>query len=175
MTRHGMSGEPWYGSWKAMIQRTQGKVAGYEGVSCDPRWEDPRGFASDMAESWFPGAQISRIGDQGDYTPDNCRWLTAEENWRERNERERFRLPDGRFACDVADQSGIPRATYISRVRSGWSLEDACTKPQRTAPTHCKYGHEFTPENTRHYAGSRHCRACARNRERMRRAERRSA
>ena len=26
--------------------------------------------------------------------------------------------------------------------------------------THCKRGHEFTPENTGHYKGSRHCRKC---------------
>ena len=28
--------------------------------------------------------------------------------------------------------------------------------------THCKWGHEFTPENTRLYKGSRICRACKR-------------
>lgn len=33
--------------------------------------------------------------------------------------------------------------------------------------THCKNGHEFTPENTRQYAGRRHCRTC--NREYMQR------
>lgn len=27
--------------------------------------------------------------------------------------------------------------------------------------THCKRGHEFTDQNTRHYRGERHCRACA--------------
>ena len=28
------------------------------------------------------------------------------------------------------------------------------------AVTHCPYGHEYTPENTRVYRGRRHCRAC---------------
>lgn len=35
------------------------------------------------------------------------------------------------------------------------------------AMTHCKHGHEFTPENTRVQGGSRHCRTC----DRRRRAE----
>lgn len=36
---------------------------------------------------------------------------------------------------------------------------------QNARKTHCKHGHEFTPENTRRDAkGNRHCRACARQR-----------
>jgi hypothetical protein len=31
---------------------------------------------------------------------------------------------------------------------------------QSASQTHCKNGHEFTPENTYHYRGLRHCRAC---------------
>ena len=41
--------------------------------------------------------------------------------------------------------------------------------------THCKRGHEFTAANTRHHNGSRHCRACARERMRLVRAERYAA
>jgi hypothetical protein len=41
----------------------------------------------------------------------------------------------------------------------------------RNPPTHCKRGHEFTPENTRLYAGRRHCRACACIRDREYRAD----
>lgn len=35
--------------------------------------------------------------------------------------------------------------------------------------THCKRGHEFTPENTLRSAGERICRTCKRERERLRR------
>lgn len=31
------------------------------------------------------------------------------------------------------------------------------------AKTQCMHGHEFTPENTYHYANKRHCRTCRRN------------
>lgn len=44
----------------------------------------------------------------------------------------------------------------------------------RSAKTHCPRGHEYSPENTAHRGGKRHCRSCnreraARNRERNRR------
>lgn len=36
--------------------------------------------------------------------------------------------------------------------------------------THCKHGHEFTPENTYLGGGGRYCRECHRDRERSRRS-----
>lgn len=41
--------------------------------------------------------------------------------------------------------------------------------------THCKYDHEFTPENTRLYGGRRYCRKCKRRRDRDSRETARSA
>lgn len=37
------------------------------------------------------------------------------------------------------------------------------------AKTHCPRGHEYTPENTSHSGGSRRCRTCKRERDRIRR------
>lgn len=44
---------------------------------------------------------------------------------------------------------GIPKRTEITISRK---------------QTHCKKGHEFTPENTRIYKGSQHCKECSRDR-----------
>lgn len=80
---------------------------------------------------------------------------------------------------------GAHRASYIERVGpipEGLVLDHLCNNPRCINPdhlepvtdaenhrrkaerqTHCKHGHEFTPENT--YiapSGSRHCRACNR-------------
>lgn len=47
---------------------------------------------------------------------------------------------------------------------------------RNAAKTHCKYGHECTPENTHmRPSGSRSCRVCLRERQREYRAERRRA
>lgn len=60
-----------------------------------------------------------------------------------------------------------PRINY--RRGSGWAGENA-------KRTHCKHGHEFTPENTRiHGNGWRACRSCERDKCRRYRATRKAS
>lgn len=73
------------------------------GISVCQRWNDTsrssrqgkggssptRGFLNfleDMGLTWFEGATIDRIDNDGDYTPENCRWVTKSENSRKRIE-----------------------------------------------------------------------------------------
>lgn len=130
---HGASSEPWFHNWLSMLARstpgtaTQQQNPTYIGVGHDPRWENPYEFGKDMGDSYFPHACLARYGDKGDYTKDNCRWLTRAENTREGMERKMIRLTDGRFGIDVARENGISRQVFNSRIRTGWSPEDAST------------------------------------------------
>lgn len=68
---------------------------------------------------------------------------------------------------------------HLCRIRAccnPWHLEPVSRAENlargltRADQTHCKRGHEFTPENTRTYQGRRFCRACARVRYSSRKA-----
>lgn len=133
--RHGMRHSPLYSAYHKMRERTRGDYhlvrGGYLGVGRDPRWDTFEGFlAHPPAGEYEPGKVLARYGDKGDYTPENARWATKAENAREAIEPRMLRLPDGRFALDVARANGITRAMFGARVQSGWPLELACTAPK---------------------------------------------
>lgn len=123
-----------YKSWTGMRARCHSpsfKVQpSYANVKCDPRWETFQGFLDHPpAGSYEPGLVLARTGDVGDYSPENCRWATRSENTREMVERRMLKLPDGRFANDVAKSNGITSSRWTSRVRAGWPLLLAVTRP----------------------------------------------
>lgn len=41
-------------------------------------------------------------------------------------------MPDGRVALLVARQHGVSFHAFLSRVRNGWTIENAATKPMNT-------------------------------------------
>lgn len=58
---------------------------GARGIAVCPRWHDVRNFISDMQGTWFEGGELDRKDNDGDYEPDNCRWVTALEQARNRS------------------------------------------------------------------------------------------
>jgi hypothetical protein len=135
--KHGQAGTPLYRSWKGMRQRCnaawQAEHPSYAGVTCDPRWTTFEGFRDNPptvpdGRPFQPGMCLSRVSDIGPYSPENARWRTRGENSREAWERRMARLPDGRFAGDVAKENGIASSTWEQRVRRGWDIERAVTE-----------------------------------------------
>lgn len=80
---HGGNGTPLHGRWESMRSRSNGRKPGYEHVKCDPRWATFEGFRDNpptTGRPFAPDLVLARFGDQGDYTPENTRWLTKHEN-----------------------------------------------------------------------------------------------
>lgn len=85
-------------------------------------WCLSHGFQEELA--------IDRINNDGDYSPDNCRFVTLKENNQKRNTTRWYTI-DGETKnlqqwCDVY---GICRGTVYSRLENGWDIKDALTKP----------------------------------------------
>lgn len=57
----------------------------------------------------------------------------------------------------------LEAVTHAENVRRVFACSAPLTK-HHAHKTHCKWGHEFTAENTYRHKGVRHCRACGRNR-----------
>lgn len=53
---------------------------GGRGIKVCPKWENFDDFIIDMYPSYFEGATLDRSDNDGDYSPDNCEWLTRAEN-----------------------------------------------------------------------------------------------
>jgi len=125
--------------WNSMIQRCtnsrHGAWANYGGrgitvseewASFEPfsRWAISNGYKDDL--------QIDRIDNNKGYSPNNCRWVTASRNCR--NRRNTLILTAWGETKSSADWAEDPRcsvswSTLYQRIKYGWPHEEALTLP----------------------------------------------
>lgn len=115
-TTHGCTKEPWYYTYKAMMQRcghwegaSEQMLRDYRdrGIEVCPEWrESPRAFGDWLlAHGWRNGLQIDRIDNDKGYSPENCRVVTPKEN--NFNRRNTTVLGDGTSLAMFCSSLGI--------------------------------------------------------------------
>lgn len=99
---------------------------GGRGITVCQEWRDSfENFLKDMGEC--PSKhQIDRIDNNGGYRKENCRWVTPKTNSRNRRDN-RLETHNGKTQCLAAwaEEIGINIKTLGSRLRNGWSIENA--------------------------------------------------
>lgn len=142
VTKHGFSEGRLDIIFRSMKQRCYDKNAanyatyGGRGIRICEEWiEDKQAFFDWANQNGYSDSlSIDRIDVNGDYSPSNCRWATTKEQ--SNNRRDNVYITYEGLSLTVAEWSvrtNIPYQTIYSRLRSGWSIEDAlCRKPRHT-------------------------------------------
>jgi hypothetical protein len=90
---HGLSSSPLYGVWAGMKVRCDNPKAykfedyGGRGISYQPSWVDFESFYNDMSEHYVEGLELDRKDTNGNYTKENCSWVTRSVNCHNRRKR----------------------------------------------------------------------------------------
>ena len=131
---HAMSDTKIHYVWRGVKQRcTNPKHIGYSnyggrGITvCDEWLRDFKAFYDwAIASGYQEGLSIDRIDNAKGYSPDNCCWKTSKEQ--NRNKRSNNFLAingETKTLIDWCAQCGLPYRTVCSRLRYGWTPEEA--------------------------------------------------
>ncbi|MCC6811362.1 MAG: hypothetical protein IT381_28290 [Deltaproteobacteria bacterium] len=141
-TKHGEARRahtsPEYKVWHAMHERCtnkrnqQFKHYGARGITVCARWKDVHAFIKDVGRRPGKDYSLDRIDTNKNYEPGNVRWATAKTQ--ARNRRNNYKLTYRgvtKLVIEWAEEFGLQEYTLKSRLRHGWSAEDALHTPAR--------------------------------------------
>ena len=128
-TTHGQSGTRLYRVWQGMIQRCENpnrkfyECYGSRGIKVCAEWRnDPAAFINwATVNGYKEGLTIDRINNDGDYTPENCRFVSR--MVQNRNYRRNRIVKIGnetKLIIEHAEQSGINIQALRHRIDRGW-------------------------------------------------------
>jgi hypothetical protein len=137
---HNLSSDPIYTLWNKIKERCNNpKIQCYpryggRGIKmCDDWLNDFTSFYSWCINNGYKvGLQIDRINNNGNYSPDNCRFVTRRVNCFNRTTNRKY-LFDGKelTGLELEGISKVPPDLIARRVRKGWSVQRAISTPNR--------------------------------------------
>lgn len=135
--RNGRSKHPLYGVWRSMVSRcyspkhTSFPRYGAIGIDVCTSWRKSfETFLQDMGPRPSNRHSIERNDGSKGYSPENCRWATtAEQCSNTRSNRRLDAFGETRTLQQWSVLTGLRRETIARRLKLGWPVEDALSKP----------------------------------------------
>ena len=139
MPKHGMPRSGLYNVWRNIHQKCLNpnnpsyKYYGGRGISVCTEWLNDFVVFQKWAESngYKPGLTIDRIDNNGNYTPDNCRWVTMkEQSVNKRNVMIIEYNGKSQAITEWSKELGFKRGVLESRIKDhGWPIDEALSTP----------------------------------------------
>ena len=97
-----------------------------------------------ISNGYQNGLTIDRIDNNGDYSPDNCRWVTLAENNQNRRS-SIFYTYNGKTQNlqQWCNEYGISRSMVNKRLKMGWDFEKALFTPKQTRDKKSIIGNKY--------------------------------
>jgi len=138
---HGLRCHPLYDVWDAMKQRCTNpnslsfRYYGARGISvCDEWINDPVAFIDWAKRNGYKmGLEIDRRNNDGNYCPENCRFVTRKENMNNKRGNKIIFFNGMELTLSQwADKIGITYNSLTGRLNRGWTIQKALSTPQLT-------------------------------------------
>lgn len=132
--KHGEYGTRLYRIYRGIITRctnhndSRFHYYGKRGIALCPEWRNSFETFRDwaLANGYTDKLTIDRIDNNGNYCPENCRWITQAKQTRNTC---RNRIINGKTIAEWSELNGIPYKSLWKRLKNNWPLERAITTP----------------------------------------------
>ena len=138
--KHGDYKERLYGIWSHAKSRcnntnnTRYSDYGGRGIKICDEWNEDYARFKDwsLKNGYKENLTLDRIDNNGNYTPQNCRWATAKQQQRNTN-RNRIITFNGESHCvpEWSEITGLPIETIRARLKRKWNIDRLMTQPLR--------------------------------------------
>jgi len=134
-SRHGMTNTKIHNVWKEMLRRCKdnnprSKSYKDKGISVCSNWRNASCFISwALSNGYRTGLQLDRIDNTKGYSPENCRFVTAQQNANNRDNNIHLSF-NGKTQTlgEWSRETGIKHHTLYTRFRRGWDTNRILTK-----------------------------------------------